>query len=95
MIHFNQPQYWRLLFGLDQELTIIAVLKALVEDRPDINHSDRGLQYATLVYTVLLRDHGTKIGTAEVGKATRNAYAERLKPSFWRILPVQAGSRLT
>ncbi len=55
-----------------------ALQKALVEHRPEIHHSDQGLQYAALAYTQLLQDHGAQISMAEVGEPTQNGYAERL-----------------
>ena len=69
---------WHLGRGLDQELTLTALQKALAERRPEIHHSDQGLQYAATAYTQLLQDHRTQISMAEVGEPTQNGYAERL-----------------
>lgn len=69
---------WHLGRGLDQELTLTALQKALAEHSPEIHHSDQGLQYAALAYTPLLGQHGAKISLAEVGEPTQNGYAERL-----------------
>ena len=69
---------WHLGRGLDQELTLTALQKALADHRPEIHHSDQGLQYAALAYTQLLEQHGAKISMAEVGEPTQNGYAERL-----------------
>jgi len=69
---------WHLGWGLDQELTLTALQKALGEHQPEIHHSDQSLQYAALAYTQLLQDHGTKISMAAVGEPTQNGYAERL-----------------
>ncbi len=69
---------WHLGRGLDQELTVTALQKALVEHRPEIHHSDQGLQYAALAYTQLLQERGTQISMAQVGEPTQNGYAERL-----------------
>jgi transposase InsO family protein len=69
---------WHLGRGLDQELTLTALQKALSKNRPEIHHSDQGLQYAALAYTQLLAQHGTQISMAEVGEPTQNGYAERL-----------------
>ena len=69
---------WHLGRGLDQALTLTALQKALVEHRPEIHHSDQGLQYAALAYTHLLQAHGAQISMAEVGEPTQNGYAERL-----------------
>ena len=69
---------WHLGHSLDQELTLTALQKALAEHRPEIHHSDQGLQYAALAYTHLLQEHNTQISMAEVGEPTQNGYAERL-----------------
>lgn len=69
---------WHLGRGLDQELTLTALQKALADHQPEIHHSDQGLQYAALAYTQLLEQHGAKISMAEVGEPTQNGYAERL-----------------
>lgn len=69
---------WHLGRGLDQDLTLTALQKALANHRPEIHHSDQGLQYAALAYTQLLAQHGAKISMAEVGQPTQNGYAERL-----------------
>lgn len=69
---------WHLGRSLDQELTLTALQKALAERRPEIHHSDQGLQYAATDYTQLLRDRGAQISMAEVGEPTQNGYAERL-----------------
>ena len=69
---------WHLGRGLDQELTLTALQKALAEHRPEIHHSDQGLQYAATAYTQLLQDQRVQISMAEVGEPTQNGYAERL-----------------
>jgi transposase InsO family protein len=69
---------WHLGHSLDQELTLTALQKALADRRPEIHHSDQGLQYAATDYTQLLRDRGAQISMAEVGEPTQNGYAERL-----------------
>lgn len=69
---------WHLGRGLDQELTLTALQKALAEHSPEIHHSDQGLQYAALAYTQLLEQHNANISMAEVGEPTQNGYAERL-----------------
>ncbi len=69
---------WHLGRSLDQELTLTALQNALAERRPEIHHSDQGVQYAALAYTQLLQQHSAKISMAEVGEPTQNGYAERL-----------------
>ena len=41
---------WHLGRGLDQELTLVALRRALEHGRPEIHHSDQGVQYAATAY---------------------------------------------
>lgn len=69
---------WNLSRSLDQDLTLRALWRALQSHRPEIHHSDQGLQYAATAYVDLLHRHHVSVSMAEVGKATQNGYAERL-----------------
>ena len=69
---------WHLGRGLDQSLTLIALDRALAEHRPEIHHSDQGIQYAATVYIRMLRAADAEISMAECGQAWQNGYAERL-----------------
>jgi putative transposase len=70
---------WHLGRSLDQSLTLEALLKACeTSHRPEIHHSDQGVQYAASQYTELLHSQGVRISMAEVGEPTQNGYAERL-----------------
>ena len=69
---------WHLGRGLDQELTLTALWRALSAHRPAIHHSDQGVQYAAVAYVETLQAHGIRISMAEVGAAWQNGYAERL-----------------
>jgi len=70
---------WHLSRFLDQSLTLEALLKAFeTPHRPQIHHSDQGVQYAASEYTELLHSQGIQISMAEVGEPTQNGYAERL-----------------
>jgi transposase InsO family protein len=69
---------WHLGRGLDQELTLAALRKALEHAVPQIHHSDQGVQYAATAYVSTLRAVGVQISMAEVGQAWQNGYAERL-----------------
>lgn len=64
--------------SLDQELTLTALQRALVEYVPEIHHSDQGMRYATTAYVALLEAHGVQMSMAEVGAVWQNGYAERL-----------------
>ncbi len=68
---------WHLGRTLHQELTLTALQRALATGRrPEIHHSDQGVQYAASAYIDALK--GTSISMAEVGEAWQNGYAERL-----------------
>ena len=70
---------WSLGRTLGEELTQAALDKALAEHgAPKIHHSDHGIQYAAKGYVSKLREHGTRISMAAVGRPTENAYCERL-----------------
>jgi len=70
---------WSLKRSLDHELTLSALRMALY--RRDItpgliHHSDRGVQYACMEYTDLLKKHGILISMASTGNPYENAQAE-------------------
>ncbi len=67
---------WHLSRTIDHLLTKAALEKALRHGRPEIHHSDQGVQYCTPNYTDLLV--GVAISMSEVGQAWQNGYAERV-----------------
>jgi putative transposase len=69
---------WHLGRGLDQELTLVALRRALEGGCPEIHHSDQGVQYAATAYVELLTGHEVKVSMASVGVPEENGYAERL-----------------
>lgn len=69
---------WNLGRGLDQELVLVALRKALGHGAPKIHHSDQGVQYAATAYVRMLQSAGVQVSMAEVGQAWQNGYAERL-----------------
>jgi transposase InsO family protein len=69
---------WHLGRSLDQDLTLMALKRGLVEHTPQVHHSDQGVQYAATAYVDVLQRHGIAISMAEVGEAWQNGYAERL-----------------
>ena len=69
---------WQLGLGLGVELTLGALELALTKGRPEIHHSDQGLQYAATDYTARLQSVGAQISMAEVGQSAQNGYAERV-----------------
>ena len=69
---------WNLDRSLEGALTLVALRRALGRGRPEIHHSDQGVQYAATAYTELLAGEGIAISMAAVGKPEENGYAERL-----------------
>jgi len=69
---------WHVSRQLDHTLTLTALRRALVQHRPEIHHSDQGVQYAAAAYVQTLQGVGAQIIMATVGEPTENAYAERL-----------------
>jgi putative transposase len=77
-IHTRCIRGWQLGRGLDQELTLVALKRALEKGRPAIHHSDQGVQYAATAYVEMLKSLEVKISMASVGEPEENGYAERL-----------------
>jgi len=69
---------WHLGRNLDGDLTLTALRRALGTHRPEIHHSDQGVQYADSEYVGLLERGGTQVSMAHVGEPSENGYAERL-----------------
>ena len=69
---------WHLGRSLEQELTLTALEGAFKRGRPEIHHSDQGVQYAATAYVDMLKAHAVKISMASVGEPEENGYAERL-----------------
>ena len=77
-IHTRCIRGWHLGRGLDQELTLTALRRAYEQGRPEIRHSDQGVQYAATAYVEMLTEREMKISMASVGMPEENGYAERL-----------------
>jgi putative transposase len=76
---------WALGRTLEAELAVAALRMALTERRPPpglVHHSDRGVQYASLVYTGLLKQHHAAISMSRKGNPYDNAACE----SFMKTL---------
>jgi putative transposase len=69
---------WHLGRSLEQELTIVALRRAFERGRPEIHHSDQGVQYAATAYVEMLIAAGAAISMASVGEPEEDGYAERL-----------------
>ena len=76
---------WALGRKLEAELAVTALRRALVERRPLpglVHHSDRGVQYASRVYTEMLLQHQATISMSRKGNPYDNAACE----SFMKTL---------
>jgi len=69
---------WHLSRNLDQQLTLTALDKAISLGKPEVHHSDQGVQYAATAYVKVLEGASIAISMAEAGAAWQNGYAERL-----------------
>jgi transposase InsO family protein len=67
---------WALGRRLDAELAACALRMALGERRPQVHHSDQGVQYASGAYTTLLKQAGVSISMSRRGNPYDNAKAE-------------------
>jgi putative transposase len=70
---------WHLRRHLDQTLPLTALRRALAQHRPEIHHSDQGVQYAAMAYIHTRQALDVQISMAAIGEATENGYAERLR----------------
>ena len=76
---------WALERTLETELALSALRMALAPralTKELVHHSDRGVQYASLDYTALLKERGVRISMSRRGNAYDNAQAE----SFMKTL---------
>lgn len=69
---------WELAGYLTEDLPKAALARALQQHRPEIHHSDQGVQYAATGYVHLLEEAGVQISMAAQGRPTENAYVERV-----------------
>jgi len=69
---------WEVSRSLDQALTLTALRRALRRGRPEVHHSDQGVQYAAADYIHRLTHVNSLISMAAVGEPRENGYAERL-----------------
>lgn len=69
---------WELGRMLCSELAVTALERGLAGHRPEIHHSDQGIQYAAQGYVERLQAHGVQVSMAARGQPTQNPYAERV-----------------
>ena len=77
-IFTRQIRGWHLRRDLGGALTLAALERALQHHRPEIHHSDQGVQYAATDYVSRLRHVEAAISMAAVGTPEDNGFAERL-----------------
>jgi transposase InsO family protein len=71
---------WALEPYLEAQLAVEALRSALATRKIEpglVHHSDRGVQYASSVYTDLLKEQGIRISMSRTGNPYDNAQAER------------------
>ena len=73
---------WSLGRRLDAALATTALKMALRDRKPEVHHSDRGVQYASGEYTSLLKENSIAISMSRKGNPYDNAKAE----SFMKTL---------
>lgn len=69
---------WELAAVLGTALTLPALQRALRRRRPEIHHSDQGVEYAAHDYVNELKRVGAQISMAAVGHPEENPHAERM-----------------
>src|SRR5690606_3706757 len=69
---------WELSRSLDGALTRSALERALAHARPEVHHSDQGVQYAATDYVQRLQALHIQVSMAAVGQPEENPHAERL-----------------
>lgn len=69
---------WCLDRSLSSDLAVRALRQALQSHRPQVHHSDQGVQYAATGYVALLQEAGVQISMSARGRPTDNPYAERV-----------------
>jgi transposase InsO family protein len=70
---------WALGRTLQAELALSALRMALIQRQPAsglVHHSDRGVQYASLAYTDLLKEHAIQISISRKGNPYDNGVCE-------------------
>lgn len=69
---------WSLSKTIDHYLSNAALQMALEKGKPEIHHSDQGVQYAALEYVKVLYNENISISMSKAGSPQENGYAERV-----------------
>jgi putative transposase len=85
--HSRRCLGWQLSRNIDAQLCIDALTMALhtragMSIEGVIHHSDRGVQYTSIEYTTMLKEHGIAISMSRKATPTDNAHAE----SFFKTI---------
>jgi transposase InsO family protein len=74
---------WALSRSLSDDLTVEALNKSLAKNpSPEIHHSDQGVQYCSLDYVKVLKEHSIQISMSDKG----NPYQNNITESFFKTL---------
>jgi len=69
---------WCLDRSLSSDLALTALRQGLQDRRPEMHHSDQGVQYAASGYVELLQSIGTQVSMSAPGRPCENPFAERV-----------------
>jgi len=69
---------WSLSKTIDHYLANAALQMALEKGKPEIHHSDQGVQYAAREYVKVLHNEKINISMSKAGSPQENGYAERV-----------------
>lgn len=69
---------WSLSKTIDHYLAKAALQMALEKGKPEIHHSDQGVQYAAHEYVNMLHNENISISMSKAGSPQENGYAERV-----------------
>lgn len=69
---------WCLDRSLSSDLALTALQQGLQGHRPEMHHSDQGVQYAASDYVELLQSVGTQVSMSAPARPCENPYAERV-----------------
>src|SRR5947209_19604543 len=81
-VYTRRVRGWELGRSLDPGLTLAALRRAMRRGRrPEVHHSDQGVQSAATAYTDLLAGGGVALRMAAIGKPEEDGYvARRMRP---------------
>lgn len=69
-VHARCIRGWHPGRGLDQALTLVTLRQSYEQGRPEIQHSDQGVQYAGTAYVEMRKSRAVRTRMARVGEPT-------------------------